>query len=84
MNDRKAARRQLEEMQRHNRALEGRGLYVASYVVVVRNKEKEEGQNTRHTIRNHHQFPIVKISEKNANTLFQRRVHAQRFTEKDR
>lgn len=31
VNDRKAARRQLEELQRHNRAVEGRGLYLAPY-----------------------------------------------------
>ena len=32
VNDRKTARRQLEELQRHNRALEhGRGLYLAPY-----------------------------------------------------
>jgi len=31
VNDNKAARRQLEELQRHNRAMEGRGLYLAPY-----------------------------------------------------
>ncbi|KYQ55829.1 hypothetical protein ALC60_05259, partial [Trachymyrmex zeteki] len=32
VNDSKAARRQLEELQRHDRAMEqGRGLYLASY-----------------------------------------------------
>jgi len=32
VNDSKAARRQLEELQRHNRAMEqGRGLYLAPY-----------------------------------------------------
>lgn len=31
VNDGKAARRQLEELQRHNRAIEGRGLYLAPY-----------------------------------------------------
>ena len=31
VSDRKAARRQLEELQRHNRAMEGRGLYLAPY-----------------------------------------------------
>src|SRR5436190_15175041 len=31
INDSKAAQRQLEEMQRHNRAMEGRGIYVAPY-----------------------------------------------------
>ncbi|KYN03347.1 hypothetical protein ALC62_05812 [Cyphomyrmex costatus] len=31
VSDRKAARRQLEELQRHNRAMEGRGLYIAPY-----------------------------------------------------
>ncbi|XP_077258538.1 uncharacterized protein LOC143895358 [Temnothorax americanus] len=31
VNDNKAARRQLEEMQRHNRAMEGHGLYLAPY-----------------------------------------------------
>lgn len=31
VNDNKAAQRQLEELQRHNRALEGRGLYLAPY-----------------------------------------------------
>ena len=31
VNDSKAAKRQLEEMQRHNRAMEGRGLYLAPY-----------------------------------------------------
>ena len=31
VNASKAARRQLEEMQRHNRAMEGRGLYLAPY-----------------------------------------------------
>jgi len=31
VNDSKAARRQLEEIQRHNRAIEGRGLYLAPY-----------------------------------------------------
>lgn len=31
VNDTKAAQRQLEEMQRHHRALEGRGLYLAPY-----------------------------------------------------
>jgi len=31
VNDSKAAQRQLEEMQRHNRAMEDRGLYLAPY-----------------------------------------------------
>ncbi|XP_036151122.1 uncharacterized protein LOC118648809 [Monomorium pharaonis] len=31
VNDRKATRRQLEELQRHNRAMEGRGVYLAPY-----------------------------------------------------
>lgn len=31
VNDSKAAQRQLEEMQRHNRAMEGHGLYLAPY-----------------------------------------------------
>ena len=31
VNDNKAARRQLEELQRHNRAMEGGGLYLAPY-----------------------------------------------------
>ena len=31
MNDGKAARRQLEELQRHNRAMEGHGVYLAPY-----------------------------------------------------
>ncbi|XP_071649168.1 uncharacterized protein [Temnothorax longispinosus] len=31
VNDNKAARRQLEEMQRHNRVMEGHGLYLAPY-----------------------------------------------------
>jgi len=31
VNDGKATRRQLEELQRHNRAMEGRGLYLAPY-----------------------------------------------------
>jgi len=31
VNDRKAAQRQLQEMLRHNRAMEGRGLYLAPY-----------------------------------------------------
>ena len=31
VNDGKAARRQLEELQRHHRAMEGRGLYLAPY-----------------------------------------------------
>jgi len=31
ISDNKAARLQLEEMQRHNRAMEGRGLYLAPY-----------------------------------------------------
>src|SRR5580765_3844916 len=31
VNDSKAAQRQLEEMQRHNRDMEGRGLYLAPY-----------------------------------------------------
>mgnify|MGYP006961462374 CR=1 FL=1 len=31
VNDSKAARRQLEELQRHNRAMEGRGVYLAPY-----------------------------------------------------
>lgn len=31
VNDRKTALRQLEELQRHNRAMEGRGLYLAPY-----------------------------------------------------
>lgn len=31
VHDRKAARRQLEELQRHDRAMEGRGLYLAPY-----------------------------------------------------
>lgn len=31
VNDSKAARRQLEELQRHDRAMEGRGLYLAPY-----------------------------------------------------
>ena len=31
VNDGKAARRQLEELQRHNRAMEGHGLYLAPY-----------------------------------------------------
>lgn len=31
VNDAKAARKQLEEMQRHNHAMEGRGLYLAPY-----------------------------------------------------
>jgi len=31
VSDSKAARRQLEELQRHNRAMEGRGLYLAPY-----------------------------------------------------
>jgi len=31
VNDNKAAQRQLQEMQRHNQAMEGRGLYLAPY-----------------------------------------------------
>src|SRR5580765_125598 len=31
VNNNKAARRQLEELQRHNRAMEGGGLYLATY-----------------------------------------------------
>jgi len=31
VNDSKTAQRQLEEIQRHNRAMEGRGLYLAPY-----------------------------------------------------
>jgi len=31
VSDSKAARRQLEELQRHNRAMEGRELYLAPY-----------------------------------------------------
>jgi len=47
VNDSKAARRQLEEIQRHNRAMEGRGLYLAPYKRIgsgcaKKNKKKNE------------------------------------------
>jgi Phospholipase A2-like domain len=45
VNDRKAAQRQLQEMLRHNRALEGHGLYLAPYKygrgVLTRKKGKK-------------------------------------------
>ena len=86
VNDRKAARRQLEEMQRHNKALEGKGLYLAPYNPHnsykakrgggAKRGKKKGGRGTERTIGNHHQFSTVSISEKDANTIFQRRVHA--------
>lgn len=51
VNDSKAARRQLEELQRHNRAIEGRGLYLAPYKrgngVVNRKKRKTKKKKYR-------------------------------------
>lgn len=43
VNDAKAARKQLEEMQRHNRAMEGRGLYLAPYKKGKGLKKKKVG-----------------------------------------
>jgi len=41
VNDNKAAQRQLEELKRHNRAMEGHGLYLAPYKSGQGVKEKK-------------------------------------------
>lgn len=49
VNDTRAAQRQLQEMQRHNRAMEGHGLYLAPYShgqgMILKKKKKRQ---TRH------------------------------------
>ena len=53
VNDSKAAQRQLEEMQRHNRAMEGRGLYLAPYKrghgfsTMTKKKKRQEKRNAK-------------------------------------
>ena len=61
VSDRKAARKQLEEMQRHNRALEGRGLYVAPYKRGggARRGKKKGSRDDKCSIRNYYQFSII-------------------------
>ncbi|KAL6268303.1 hypothetical protein P5V15_001424 [Pogonomyrmex californicus] len=66
VNDRKATRRQLEELQRHNRAMETRGqrLYLAPYkggrcVTAKKEKKKKKRQrDNKNTYRRNHQRTI--------------------------
>ena len=85
VNDAKAAQRQLEEMKRHNRAMEGHGLYLAPYKQgkgVSRRKKKRQ-KSDKDARRCHHQFTVATIGEAYANTIFPRSLHAQRFTVQD-
>lgn len=63
INDAKAAKKVLEEAQRHNRAMEGSGLYLSPYKSGKGLKKKKKGRkgrniedsgdNNKHRIRNH-------------------------------
>lgn len=56
VNDAKAAQRQIEEMQRHNRAMEGRGIYLAPYKhgKGVSQRKKKTSKNDKDACRCHH------------------------------
>ena len=77
VNDAKATQRQLEEMKRHNRAMEGRGIYLAPYKQgkgVSRKKKKKRRKNDARGC--HHQFTVDANGEAYANTVFPRCLHA--------
>lgn len=88
VNDGKAARRQLEELQRHNRAMEGRGLYLAPYKRgsgartkrVRRGKKKlaeRENRNIESTVAwNHDERAIESSGASFACAFLQRGVYA--------
>ena len=86
VNDAKVAKRQLEEMVRHNRAMEGKGLYLAPYkgkglhLAPYKGKglkkKKKRRKNYRYARGRHHQRTIAAIGEAYANSVLPRRLHA--------
>ena len=87
VNDAKTARRQIEEMKRHNHAMEGKGLYLAPYkqgkglyLAPYKQgkglKKKKRRKNDRYARGRHHQFTVVATGEEYADTVFPRRLHA--------
>ncbi|KAM0731206.1 hypothetical protein ACS0PU_002266 [Formica fusca] len=93
VNDRKAARRQLEELQRHDRAMEGRGLYIAPYkrgsgAYTARRRGRRRGRTKKNFVEtNARDSPVRRRNDERtvesrgdtlARALLQRRVYARR------
>ena len=72
VNDRKAAQRQLQELLRHNRAMEGRGLYLAPYKRGrgVAKRKKKRQRDVKNAAGCNYQFTITAIGETYAHSVF--------------
>jgi len=83
ISDSEAARRQLEELQRHNRAMEGRGLYLAPYKYgkglylgpykrgqgIISKKKKKRRKNVKNSRRYNNEYTIVSTGKTHAHTV---------------
>ena len=73
VNDSKTARRQLEELQRHDRAMEqGRGLYLAPYKYgqgVAAKKKKKRQKDDKNAVWRNYQCTIERARETYACTI---------------
>ena len=85
INDSKAAQRQLEELRRHNRTLEGRGLYLAPYKrgtsTMIKKKERKKKnvvkRNARSSsVRCHDERTVESLGTSLKHTILQRCVYA--------
>ena len=79
VNDSKAVRRQLEELQHHYRAMEqGRELYLGSYKYGqgVAAKKKKSRKNNKNVVWRNYQCAIERARETYARTILERRFHA--------
>jgi hypothetical protein len=79
VNDSKAAQRQLEELKRHNRAMEGHGLYLAPYKSgrgVSRRKKKRQ-RDIKNAQGRNHQYTASSTGTTHAHSIFQRYFHAR-------
>jgi len=84
VSDNKATRRQLEELMRHNRAMEGHGLYLAPYKYgkglylgpykrgqgIISKKKKKRRKNVKNSRRYNNECTIGSTGKAHAHTVF--------------
>ena len=69
VNDKKAAQRQLQEILRHNRAMEGRGLYLAPYKKGRGARKKKRQKDVKNAARCNYQCAIATTGKTYAHSV---------------
>jgi hypothetical protein len=85
VNDNKAVQRQLEELKRHNRVMEGHGVYLAPYKrgQGVSKRKKKRQRDVKNAKRYNYQRTVTTTGKTYAHSIFQRNFHAHCITNRD-